>query len=48
MDEEEEGELCGHEFSSITQHSYLQERCVLVFVLSYKVAKLSFSAMNDV
>ncbi|XP_026231725.1 partitioning defective 3 homolog B-like isoform X3 [Anabas testudineus] len=25
MDEEEEGELCGHEFSSITQHSYLQE-----------------------
>lgn len=39
MDEEEESELYGHEteFSSSTQHSYLQERCVVVYVFSYKV-----------
>ncbi len=38
MDEEEEGELYGHEteFSSSTQHSYLQERCVVVCVFLTK------------
>lgn len=30
MDEEEEGELYGHDLSNTTQHSYLQERCVSV------------------
>lgn len=48
MDEEEEGELYGHEeFSNVAQHSYLRERCVLVYVLSYKVAILSSLETSD-
>ena len=37
MDEEEDGELYGHEadFSSSTQHSYLQERSAVVYLYLY-------------
>lgn len=48
MDEEEEGELYGHEteFSTSTQHSYLQERCVVVYVYTERFICEWYANMN--